>query len=880
GVLDPNDPVVTYNSASPPTQPAWGAIGKWVRTKRLSWNTDSYKCYIYKGMQFRLKFPKNFNPADTSKKYPMIIFFHGIGEKGSLYDNEYQLYHGGQTHMNKVDNGSFDGFLLYPQNISGYWGNAQYDYINELINNFFVQQIHVDRWRIMIEGLSGGGMATWDFLFRYPKLVAAATPISAATESYLNYVNTWKYMPLWEFQGGIDPNPNPAAARAIEAGANAVGANYKLTIYANMGHSVWNTAWAESDYFPFMSRAYKSNPWPLFGKYEFCPGETVNTTLGLTPGFTAYEWSKDGVTIPGATSNTLQVTQFGTYAARVRDGNTWSDWSHTPVVVKIKTPTVTPAIQMPGLQSNVLPTPEGKDSVTLQLPDGYASYVWMKSGGTDTLGRDATFTAHETGSYIARVTELYGCSSSFSDPFPVIKASGPNGPDAANGLLITPLSKTSLKLNWSDKPSPLYNETLFEVYRANAAGGPYTLVGKVGADVLTFTDNGLLPNTRYYYVIRAVNDNAAAPLSAEASGVTMVDQTPPTAPRNVVVTGSTTSSISISWTAATDDVGVDKYDIYINGKKTYTVDASTTSFIAYGLKERQLYTIVVRARDITGNQSPSSNQVSAAAIRSGLNYKYYTSTSAWSKLPNFSTLTPVKTGTVAFVDVSPKTATTNYGFVWEGLINIPATGSYTFETYSDDGSRMYINQAAYSYSATPLVDNDGGHAAQYKQGTVTLSKGPHAIVVTYFQGGGSAAMKLYWKNTAGGVGSTRQEIPAAFFTDTITLGSAPTAPSNQSVTVVSYNKLKVNWKDNSSNETGFEVYRSTSSNGTYNIITTTGPDATSYTDTLLNASTTYYYKVKAINVAGSSALTAAASGKTSALPTKPTAPTTLVATAT
>ncbi|MEO8711979.1 MAG: hypothetical protein ABI405_07655, partial [Parafilimonas sp.] len=115
-VLDPNDQVVTYNSSTPPTQPAFGQIGKWVRTKRLSWNTDEYKAYIYKGCAFRLKFPKTYNPtANDGKKYPMLVFFHGLGETGTIYDNEYQLYHGGQGFAAAVDNGTYDGYVLVMQ---------------------------------------------------------------------------------------------------------------------------------------------------------------------------------------------------------------------------------------------------------------------------------------------------------------------------------------------------------------------------------------------------------------------------------------------------------------------------------------------------------------------------------------------------------------------------------------------------------------------------------------------------------------------------------------------------------------------------------------------------------------------------------------------
>ncbi len=80
----------------------------------MTWNADSYKCYFYKGYAFRLKYPKSYKQGVADgKTYPIFVFFHGKGEKGTIYDNEYQLYHGGQLHMNAVDNGQFDGYLLY-----------------------------------------------------------------------------------------------------------------------------------------------------------------------------------------------------------------------------------------------------------------------------------------------------------------------------------------------------------------------------------------------------------------------------------------------------------------------------------------------------------------------------------------------------------------------------------------------------------------------------------------------------------------------------------------------------------------------------------------------------------------------------------------------
>src|SRR5690606_31263020 len=112
----------------------------------------------------------------------------------------------------------------------------------------------------------------------------------------------------------------------------------------------------------------------------------------------------------------------------------------------------------------------------------------------------------------------------------VINANGPNKPDAATSLIVVPLSYTSLKLNWSSNPGAQYPQTNFEIYQSTQKGGPYQFVSLVGPNVLSFIKAGLTPGTKYYYVIRAINNTAAATLSNEASATTQVDTKPPTAP--------------------------------------------------------------------------------------------------------------------------------------------------------------------------------------------------------------------------------------------------------------------------------------------------------------------------------------------------------------
>ena len=719
-ILNRLDPVITYNAASPPTQPAYGTIGKWVRTKRLNWNTDSFKCYIYKGRPFRLKYPKTYNPtAADGKVFPMFVFFHGAGEGSTnLFDNEYQLAHGGSFFNTSVDNGTFDGYILTLQTTAS-WGVAEYADVRELID-YMTTNNKLDQFRVYTNGLSAGAQGTWEMYINYPTYIAGLIPMSGVYSAYSDpsFVNKVKYTPIWNFHGGKDGAPAPSTAAQVTAAMAAQGAKYVDVMYADLGHGTWDRVWSEPGFWPFYNKAYMSNPWALFGRTDFCTGDPINVTVGVVAGFNGYRWRKDGTVIPGATSNSIQVTALGVYDCQVLKGSTWSDWSHTPVTIKIKAPTVTPNIAISGLMSKVIPAPDGNTGVNLKVPSGYASYLWQKVPSTSTIGTDSILRASTAGNYIVKVSELFGCSSSFSAPFAVVDANGPNKPDAASNLTVSVLSQTSLKLNWNQNPSPTNNETGFEVYQGTKAGGPYTLKVITAADATGVTIAGLNANTKYYYIVRAVNGTGASPSTAEASATTVADTKPPTAPASLAIAGSTASSISISWGASTDDVGVTEYNIYVNGVKSYTVPPTARSFTVYSLQHKQSYALTVKALDLAGNVSPASNQVSGQALANGLAWNYYNGLAAnLTALPNFTTLAPAATGYSPNVTLSPATDQINYGFLWQGYIVIPTTGTYFFRTNSDDGSRLWLGSlngtvSPYSFSGTPVVNNDGLHGAQ------------------------------------------------------------------------------------------------------------------------------------------------------------------------
>jgi len=856
-VLNPADPDQIFTSTYRPPAPPYGVISKWGHTNRLSWNPFSkgYKSYYYKGMAFRVKFPKTYvhNVVDN-KKFPVFVFLHGLGEPGPIYDNEFHLVHGGELHANAVNNSTFDGFLLYPQSSSGYLQNYG-PIINELIDSL-AKHTKADVDRVILSGLSSGGQASWDIAQSYPKVYAYNMPISAARYEVLPKLPLVITMPFWVSNGGQDISPDPGAVTYIIDSFRRMGGSIRQTFIPAGGHGIWYNFWAEPDYFPTLNNAHKANPLVYFQRNQFCPGITPSAKLELQAGFNAYEWDKNGVLIAGATSNSYTATSFGTYRGRFKRTATsaWSVWSPIPVIVSEKQPTITPPIQINGLFSKVLPAPDGNTTVPLFVPATYASYEWRRVSDNVLVNSSNIFNA-PVGVYKVKVTEQFGCTSAFGPNFTVIAANGTNLPDRASNPTAVAISNSSIQVNWNDNPTPVNNETGFEVYRSTTAGTGYKLIAITGADILTFLDNGLNPNSKYYYIIRAINNNGAALSSTEVSATTKSDVIAPTAPTDLTVTGTTRSSVSLQWQPATDDVGVDKYDIYVNGVRAYTTNG--TSFTVNGLTALQSYSFYVKAKDISGNVSPASTQVNATAALNGLSYKYYHG--SWNVLPDFDQLTPVKIGTVPNVSITPRTQNDNFGFLWYGYINIPATGTYTFETNSDDGSKLYIGQ--YSHTATALVNNDGLHGGQYASGTITLNQGTYPIAMTFFELGGGESMNVYWRNNVGI--SSRTLIPNSAFTDVVVpAGTIPARPSNLAVQAISYKRINVNWSDNSNNETGFELLRSTQVAGTYIPIATVAGGITSYADSVgLSPATKYWYKIRSVNEYGGSAFVSSLEGQ-------------------
>jgi titin len=181
-------------------------------------------------------------------------------------------------------------------------------------------------------------------------------------------------------------------------------------------------------------------------------------------------------------------------------------------------------------------------------------------------------------------------------------------------------------------------------------------------------------------------------------------------------------------------------------------------------------------------------------------------------------------------------------------ITLPTTSGMTLN-WIDNSS----NETGYQiYSSTDNI-------------TFNLVTTTAANTTSYVATGLSTFTVYYWKIAAVSGATTSAFTPVSSLS---TLDIAPIAPtwSATPITNPTTTGMTLNWIDNSTNETGFEIYRSTD-NITFTKIATTAANAISYTASGLTISTLYYWKVDAVNSGGSSAQTSASSFSTTATST-------------
>jgi chitodextrinase len=169
---------------------------------------------------------------------------------------------------------------------------------------------------------------------------------------------------------------------------------------------------------------------------------------------------------------------------------------------------------------------------------------------------------------------------------------------------------TSTNLSWSGATDNI-GVSGYDVYQNG--------VFRATTTATSFVANALTASTAYsFYVIAKDAAGNVSPASNTVNVTTLApDTTAPTAP-TLSASGTTSTSTNLSWTGATDNVGVTSYDVYRNG--AFLASTAATTFSVTGLTASTAYTFYVIAKDGAGNASAASNTVNVTTLVNSVTY--------------------------------------------------------------------------------------------------------------------------------------------------------------------------------------------------------------------------------------------------------------------
>jgi len=472
-------------------------------------------------------------------------------------------------------------------------------------------------------------------------------------------------------------------------------------------------------------------------------------------------------------------------------------------------------------------------------------------------------------------------------------------PDAPSALAASAMDETTIQLDWTENSA---NETGYSVVRSLSSGSGFSEIDVLPGNTTAYTDNGLSEGTQYFYRIQAYNDNGYSTDSDEASATTLLKR--PKAPTDLTFGPITTSSIQLNWIDKSNNE--DGFEIFMSTGGSYSSVGTTGTDISFfnhtGLSENTEYFYRVIAYNAAGTSAPLSGSATTSQTPpdapSNLTFGLITNSSIQL---NWVDNSDNENGFEIFRSTIPTGSYTSVALISAGVTTYNNIGLaddtryyYRITAYNAGGSSSYISGNARTLPDSPTAptsltfspitstsitlnwsdnsDNEDG----FEIFRSLSSGGPYASigttgagVETFVNTGLTNNTRYYYRVYAFNTGGSS----AAVSGSAITLPTRPSAPSNLTFSSITNNSIRLNWSDNSNNEDGFEIFRSSLSGGPFVSVGTTGSGAETFNNTGLSDDTQYFYRVYAFNSGGSSL--SFASGNSTTLPLAPDAPTNL-----
>ncbi len=233
---------------------------------------DDFEARVYtdsdgKTLPYRLLVPANY---DKTTKYPLILFFHGAGERGA--DNINQLKHGVKSLTSPDAQAKYPAIVVAPQCPLGKqwvdmpWGalsGVRPDQPSESMSlalkilDAVTAEFSIDPDRIYVAGLSMGGYATWDCVTRFPDRFAAAVAVCGGGDENTVTADVAK-VPVWAFGSSDDRTVPPIRSLHMVEAMMEKGGKPRYYLYTGLGHNSWDKAFSEPELLPWLFSQHRT----------------------------------------------------------------------------------------------------------------------------------------------------------------------------------------------------------------------------------------------------------------------------------------------------------------------------------------------------------------------------------------------------------------------------------------------------------------------------------------------------------------------------------------------------------------------------------------------------------------------------------------------
>ncbi|WP_259391906.1 prolyl oligopeptidase family serine peptidase [Paenibacillus thiaminolyticus] len=203
-------------------------------------------------IQYLLYLPAQYD-ASSDKKWPVLLFLHGAGERGN--DLEKVKVHGPPKLAEHAD---LPFIIIAPQCPEHSHWQLEMDAVIALLDEV-TAAYRADTDRIYVTGLSMGGFGTWGLGIAYPERFAALVPICGGYNP--QQVSLLKQVPVWGFHGAKDTVVPLSQSEAMVEALREAGGDVKLTVYPEAGHDSWTETYNNHELYEWLlQHSLRSRP--------------------------------------------------------------------------------------------------------------------------------------------------------------------------------------------------------------------------------------------------------------------------------------------------------------------------------------------------------------------------------------------------------------------------------------------------------------------------------------------------------------------------------------------------------------------------------------------------------------------------------------------